>query len=260
METLMGYFDVFLLVFARMSGMILSNPLLSRKNIPMRVRAGLVLALSLLIAPNLNGEAAALFNTVEMMMALAKEVALGLCFGLVFQIFYYMIFVAGDIMDTVFGLSMSKVFDPVSGTQVSVMGQMLQIVFALYFFATGSHLVLIKIFSYSFDMIPAGAYTLMLNEISSFILTLFNAAFILVLKLSLPFIVAEFLVEAAMGVLMKLIPQIHVFVINMQCKIITGLLLVLLFAQPLGNFIDNYIGVVLDNMQKLLTVAASAAW
>ncbi len=144
MDGLMGYFDVFLLVFARMGGMILANPLLSRKNVPMRVRVGLVLGLSLLLAPNLDAQAAALFNGVEMMMALFKEAALGVCFGLVFQIFYYMIFVAGDVMDTVFGLSMAKVFDPVSGTQVSVMGQLLQIVFVLYFFATGSHLVMIR--------------------------------------------------------------------------------------------------------------------
>lgn len=255
MDSLMGYFDVFLLVFARMGGMLLANPLLSRKNVPMRVRVGLVLALSLLLAPNLDAQAAAGFQTVEMMMALFKEAALGVCFGLVFQIFYYMIFVAGDVMDTVFGLSMAKVFDPVSGTQVSVMGQLLQIVFVLYFFATGSHLVMIKTFAYSFDVIPPGAYTLLLEEISSFLLTLFNSAFLLMLKMSLPFIIAEFIVEAAMGILMKLIPQIHVFVINMQCKIIAGLLLVLLFAQPIGNFIDNYIGVILDNMQKLLTVA-----
>ena len=105
-------------------------------------------------------------------------------------------------MDTVFGLSMAKVFDPVSGTQVSVMGQLLQIVFVLYFFATGSHLVMIKIFAYSFDMIPPGAYTLLVEEISRFLLTLFNSAFLLMLKMSLPFIIAEFIVEAAMGILM----------------------------------------------------------
>ncbi len=256
MDSLMSYFDVFLLVFARMGGMILANPLLSRKNVPVRVRIGLVLTLSLLLAPVLDGQAIAGYNAVEMMMALFKEVALGVCLGLVFQIFYYMIFVAGDVMDTVFGLSMAKVFDPVSGTQVSVMGQFLQIVFVLYFFATGSHLIMIKIFAYSFEMIPPGAYALLYNEISSFLLTLFNSAFLLMLKMSLPFIIAEFIVEAAMGILMKLIPQIHVFVINMQCKIIVGLLLVLLFAQPLGNFIENYIGVILENMQKLLTIAA----
>ncbi len=255
MDSLMSYFDVFLLVFARMGGMILANPLLSRKNVPIRVRVGLVLALSLLLAPIVDGGAIKSFQEIEMMMALFKETVLGVCFGLVFQIFYYMIFVAGDLMDTVFGLSMSKVFDPINGLQVSVMGQMLEIVFTLYFFAAGSHLIMIKIFAYSFEMIPPGAYTLLTDEISGFLLTLFNSALLLILKMSLPFIVAEFVVEAAMGILMKLIPQIHVFVINMQCKIMAGILLMFLFVQPLGDFIDKYIGSILDNIQKLLTLS-----
>jgi len=95
-----------------------------------------------------------------------------------------------------------------------------------------------------------------MQAVAEFLLTLFNSAFLLVLKLCMPFVAAEFLVEAAMGILMKLIPQIHVFVINMQCKILAGLLLMLLFAQPLGNFIDNYITVLMDNIQKLMMVMA----
>lgn len=256
MEELLSYFNVFLLVFARIGGMILVNPIFSRRNVPMRVRTGLVLAVSLLIAPGLDGQAVNAFNSIEMGMALFKEAAVGVSFGLVFQIFYYMIFVAGDLMDTVFGLAMSRVFDPVNGLQVSLMGQVLQIVFVLYFFATGSHLVMIKAFAYSFQMIPAGAQTLQLQAVAEFLLTLFNSAFLLALKMCMPFVAAEFLVEAAMGILMKLIPQIHVFVINMQCKILAGLLLMLLFAQPLGNFIDNYITVLMDSIQKLMTVMA----
>lgn len=256
MEALMGYFDVFVLVFARMGGMILANPLFSRRNVPMRVRAGLVLSISLLVAPLLDGSVAASYNALETIAALFKEAALGITFGLVFQIFYYMIFVAGDLMDTVFGFAMSRVFDPINGLQVSVMGQFLQIIFVLYFFATGSHLVMVRLFAYSFEMIPPGGYTVVLSEVSQFLLNLFGSAFLLVIKLSLPFVAAEFVVEAAMGVLMKLIPQIHVFVINMQCKILTGLVLMLLFAQPLGNFADRYIAILLEEMQKLLVLIA----
>ncbi|WP_343248382.1 flagellar biosynthetic protein FliR [Diplocloster hominis] len=254
MNGLLGYFDVFLLVFARMGGAILSNPMFTKRNVPMRVRVGLVLALSLLIAPGLDGGVVSGFHTLEMAMALMKEVVLGLCMGLILQIFFYMIFVAGDLLDTVFGLSMGKVMDPVNGVSASIFGQLLNVCFFLYIFATGTHLLLIRVYAYSFEMIPVGTYTLVVSEISGFLLTLFQSAFVMVIKLALPFVAAEFIIEAAMGVLMKLIPQIHVFVINLQVKILAGMLLMMLFAQPVGNFIDRYIAAMFDEVQRLLTM------
>ena len=53
-----------------------------------------------------------------------------------------------------------------------------------------------------------------------------------------------------MGVLMKLIPQIHIFVINLQVKIIAGILLMMLFAVPMGQFIDRYIGTLFEGMYR----------
>ena len=48
---------------------------------------------------------------------------------------------------------------------------------------------------------------------------------------------------------MKLIPQIHVFVINMQMKVMLGFVLLLAFSGPIASFLDNYMRVMLENMQ-----------
>ena len=55
--------------------------------------------------------------------------------------------------------------------------------------------------------------------------------------------------ELITGVLMKLIPQIHVFVINMQMKVALGFILLLAFSGPITSFLDNYMRVMLENMQ-----------
>lgn len=254
MNELLGYLDVFLLVFVRMGALLWMNPIFSRKNVPMMARVGIVFSISLLLAPLQDGAAAAALGPLDLVMAMIRELGLGLLMGLVFQIYYYMLYVAGDLMDTVFGLSMAKVMDPVSSVQASTWGQMLNVLFVLYFFATGSHLLMIKLFAYSYELVPVGAYTIMFPRVTAYLLTLFNSAFILAAKLALPFAAAEFIVEAAMGVLMKLIPQIHVFVINLQTKIIAGILLMIVFAQPLGDFIDHYVVSLMEEMQKVLTL------
>ena len=74
----------------------------------------------------------------------------------------------------------------------------------------------------------------------------------MVIKLVLPFVAAEFILEMTMGVLMKLIPQIHVFVINIQCKILLGIMLMMLFAYPMGAFMDRYTEAMMTEAQKLL--------
>ena len=74
------------------------------------------------------------------------------------------------------------------------------------------------------------------------------------MHLSIPFMAASLIAEIAMGVLMKLIPQINVFSIHFQLKIILGLGLLFLFAVPTSDFIQSYINEVFIQMQNLLKV------
>ena len=245
-----NYFTVFLLVFARMSGMILLNPLFARRNVPNMVRMGLILALTILISPTLPQSTVAAFSDIEFIFAIYKEIFVGILCGLVFQTFYYMLFFTGDILDTQLGLSMAKVFDPGTSIQMSVTGNLLGILFILYIFVTDSHLLLIKLFASSYMIVPVGAVGLT-PDVSSFLINLFTSTFSLALRLALPFLVASFTVEMSMGILMKLIPQIHVFVINIQVKLILGILLLLLFAQPMSSFMDNYMSIMFENIQRV---------
>ena len=99
---------------------------------------------------------------------------------------------------------------------------------------------------------PVGAGAILGGRILWYIITLFGAVFLMVIKLVLPFVAAEFILEMTMGVLMKLIPQIHVFVINIQCKILLGIMLMMLFAYPMGAFMDRYTEAMMTEAQKLL--------
>ena len=183
------YFDIFLLVLARMGGLVFINPVFSRRGVPPMVRTGLVLALSLLIAPGVRsgvGQVMA-FSTFDMVESLIREVILGLVIGCVFHIFFYMLYVAGDFLDTVFGLAMGKVMDPAGGVQTSILGQFVNVFFYLYFFATGCHLTMVRLFAYSYQVVPVGAGAILGGRILWYIITLFGSVFLMVIKLVLPF-------------------------------------------------------------------------
>ena len=54
---------------------------------------------------------------------------------------------------------------------------------------------------------------------------------------SLPVLAAELIGQLGMGILMKVIPQINVFAINFELKILLGLLLVTLLMPLMGEFL-----------------------
>lgn len=246
--------NVYLLVFARMSGFIFFNPLLGRRNIPSQVRAGLVLLLTLLIAPVLQAPEIAR-DSVDMLFALFRELSLGFICGFVYQIFYYLLLFIGDWMDTEFGMAMAKVFDPATSIQLSLTGNLLTILFALYIFATDSHLVIIQIFALSFKIVPLGAVNLS-PAAFQFVLQLFIDIFSLVLRLLIPFTLVEFSLQVVMGIMMKLVPQIHVFVINFQLKQLLGLATLLLMGPVVASFLNNYIIIMLENINRALLILA----
>ncbi len=243
--------NAFALVFCRIGGMILFNPLLARKNVPTGIRTGLVLLLTILIAPGTSIASIEALGGFGLFLAMLKELFTGFCFGMLFQFYYYMLFVAGDVIDMGFGLSMSKAFDPGTNIQVSLTGNLFQIMFVVYFFVTDCHLVFIKLIYSTFDLVSLGGMHFGEN-VPQFLCAQFVYAFGLIIHLALPFIAASFILEIAMGVLMKLIPQINVFAVQFQLNIILGMTLLFAFAVPTTEFIEKYINQVFVASQELL--------
>jgi flagellar biosynthetic protein FliR len=249
-QVLFENLGAYILVFCRMGSMLFFNPLLARKNVVSSVKIALALGLTLIITPTLNVSQIEAFEGLVFLFAMLKEFLVGFAAGLVFQIFYYMLFAAGDIIDMGFGLSMAKAFDPGTSIQTSLSGKLFEMLFVLYFFATDSHLTFIRLTVSSYDVVSIGAVTIG-EDVATFIATMFVSAFSLIIKLAAPFMVATFVLEVALGVLMKLSPQINIFSIHFPIKIFLGLLLLFAFAVPVGNFMENYIGILNDNLYNL---------
>ncbi|NLL46721.1 MAG: flagellar biosynthetic protein FliR [Clostridiales bacterium] len=254
LQLLVDNLNAYMLVFCRMGGIIFFNPLLSRKNIPTQFRIALVLGITILLTPGLDDSyATQLTQMLPMLFAMMKELVIGMAFGLVFQIFYYLLFTAGEVIDMGFGLAMAKAFDPGTNLQLSASGNILQLVFVLYFFSVNGHLLLIKIMASSYGIIGMGAVSFG-PEIGTYIVSVFVEVFSLAMRLALPFIAASFVLEIAMGILMKLIPQINVFSLHFQIKILFGFTLLFLFAVPITEFLDSYIYNMFASLRKLLEV------
>lgn len=254
-DTLYSQMPVLILTFVRFTGMIAFNPLFARRNFPAMARMGLIGALTLLVAPGLPAGHLAGITTLELVAGMVSELAVGLCCGFVFQVFYYMLIFTGDQMDMAFGLSMAKAMDPGTNIQMSVSSTYLNLAFIIYLFSTNSHLILIRLFSTSFVLIPAGG-SIVTEQLPRFMVEVFGYAFQLAYQLALPFIAMELVLEFSVGILMKFIPQINVFVVNIQFKVLLGITLLLLFVPAVSGFLNDYLDTTLTRMQDVLLLMA----
>ena len=247
--------NIYVLVFVRLAAVIGFNPIMTRNNIPAMVRTGIVFFSTLLLAPLIPVPVQT--DDFELVLCIIREIAVGWLMGCIFNIFFYMLAFVGDILDMQFGLSMAKVMDPGTGVQSAFTGNLINLVYMAYFFATNSHLVLIKIAVDSYDIIPAGAAGINLSAAASFGITVFSSVFSVAVRLAFPFVAMEFILEIGMGILMKLIPQIHIFVINMQFKILLAIVTLFILAKPITVFVENYIILMFDYMKEALNVLVS---
>ncbi len=223
-------FILFALVFMRMSGAILFNPLLGRTNYPRPAKGALIFALSLLLYLGVDGQLThEPSSMLEFGFMLMKELMVGFALG----------------------LSMAQVYDPQYNTQMTITSGIYYALLSLLFLTTNGHLRMIGLFYTSARLIPFGEVALK-AELYQLMLEIFKANIALGLQLAFPLIAMELVTEAAIGILMRMIPQINVFAVNFQVKIIVGLMMMVLLFSPMAD--KMY--VIMDNtfiyMEQLL--------
>ena len=239
---------LFLYITARISGFVLFNPVLGRRNIPGIFRSGLILVLSVFVI-SFTAPAAVRIpgSVVEMGLRILLELALGYLLGLVMNFFFYIPQLAGHAIDTQMGMTMNQVYDASAQANLSVSSVLLNTLMTLLFFAAGGHHTLLRMMLTSHEIVPFGAVTLGLDAANA-MLELFVECTLLAVKLCMPILAAELLGQLGMGVLMKVIPQINVFSINIELKVIIGLGLLLLLMAPFSEFLLEAERAMLDSM------------
>ena len=245
---------LFLFVTARMSGFILFNPILGRTNITASFRTGMVLVLSIFVTSVSEQQPADPSNMVEFMVLMLLEIAIGFLLGMAVNFFFYIPSLAGSMIDTQMGMTMNQMYDPGASANLSVTGQLLNTLMLLLFFAGGGHLTLLRLFITSEQIVPYGQVSIGLPAYH-LLLELFVECTVLGVKLCMPILVAELISQVGRGVLMKVIPQINVFAINIELKVIVGLALLLVLIIPFSEFLLQAEMTMLNSLHELLTLA-----
>ena len=244
---------LFLFVSARVGGFILFNPILGRTTVPASFRAGMILVLSVFVTSVSEQQPPTPSGTAEFLILMLLELAMGFLLGMAVNFFFYIPQLGGSMIDTQMGMTMNQMYDPGSSANISVTGQLLNTMMLLLFFAERGHLTLLRIFLTSEEIVPFGQVSIGLPAYN-LLLQLFVECTVLGVKLCMPILAAELIAQVGMGVLMKVIPQINVFAINIELKVIVGLALLLVLLIPFGEFLLQAEGAMLNALHDILAL------
>lgn len=245
-------FMLFCLILMRMCGFIFLNPVLGRRNIPAMAKAGMALALTMLVHSVASGDVPDINSTIEFGVLLFKEFLVGYLLGFVMQLFAFAVTYAGSIIDFQMALGMASTYDAQNGVQIALTGNILNIFFMLLFFAVDGHLALMDILVTSADVVPYAQLTFGV-EAAQNILELFYKCVLLAVKLAFPVIGIVLVLDIGVGILMKIIPQINLFILDIPLKILLGFAILMFLASPVSDYLGSIIAEMMRAVQHALT-------
>ena len=236
--------DLFILMFLRVSALIISSPIFGRRNLPNLLKICFcILVTYVIFSAGAQTQQIHYASIIEFVFLCIKELLFGLVMGYVTTLFFSLVQTAGQVMDMQIGFGMVNVFDVQSNISIPVTGNLYTMVLLITFFGVDGHLQLIYIVRSTFTGIPAGAVVLnpMLGMTA---LEVFSLAFVLAINVAMPLIASGLLGEVVLGFIVRAIPQMNVFVVGIPLKILLGFLILLVVLPVYVSFT----GVIFDNM------------
>ena len=246
------YMDIFLIVFVRILAVIVFLPIIEETRMPRIALAGL--ALGITIAVYFNIDVSKQYyqpNLMSYTILLIREMIVGFILGFVVKIFFQIYPFVGALLSMQGGLSMSVVMDPTAGTQSTQLGRFYSLGLGAVFVASGGYHWLIQTLADSFIVLPIGKEILGTNIAMGMVETV-GLYFELGLKLSIPIVGVIIIVDFAMGILARTVPQMNMFVIGIPIKMLIMFVLLVLTMHVTSRYNDMIIKQLVETMYDVI--------
>jgi flagellar biosynthesis protein FliR len=207
-------FIAFTLVLTRVSGLTMTAPIYGSKDVPMRVRALLALALAVLIMPSQwNAVVPYPGTTLNYLVIVGGELVVGTCLGLGIMVLVHGMDLAGEIIGYVGGLMMAEAYDPSTDMNTPILSRLLVLVSLSIFVCIGGHRLVMAGLLDTFQTIPLGC-GIFSRSITEAFVTLMTQSFSLGIRAAAPATIALLLATLVLGLISRTVPQLNVLVLG----------------------------------------------
>ncbi len=240
-DFIMERLSLFLLLSVRLSALFLVAPIFSGSAVTVPTRTALMLGVisvmfGTISVPTIN------LLTPEGAAVIMREAVVGFGIGLMFQLAFAGVAMAGEQIAFSMGLGFASMVDPQTGVQSPVVTQFLSILFILIFLVLGGHHIMLREFAASYAILPIGADL----DSKIFIAVVQSAGMVFssALLISFPVIVLLFLINMLIGLMTRIAPQMNIFSVGFPVTILIGFVAVLLTLPEMTASMSGLIEVV----------------
>jgi len=239
------------LVFARISGFFFSAPVFSHRSIPVQLRVFLALLLAFLLTtvlPMHTPEYVA--HPLGLILATALEALTGLLLGFAVQFVFWTVQFASEIIGFQVGLTLAQVYDPIAGSRANPLGRFFIMSLTILFLLLNGHHEVIRGLATSFQWIPlAGADFPHSGEL---LLQWVGVLFSTALRLATPFMFTILILDLALGILVRMVPQADLFSIALPLKLLLGLIITYFFLNTFFPFASQLLERMVQYLAEMI--------
>lgn len=222
--------------FCRIAAFFTIMPILSTQLVPMRIRLGLALAVTLIVAPLVDPVPMIDLLSLQSFLIIFQQILIGLAMGFILQILFQVFVVGGQMVAMQNGLGFATLVDPVNGVNVASIGQIYLMTVNLLFFALNGHLAVMYFLGDSFNFLPISQSGIELENYFE-LAKLGSWMFMGGTLVALPSIIALLVVNISFGVISRAAPQMNIIAVGFPFTMVVGLVIIWM---SLGNVLPQY--------------------
>ena len=244
-------FEYWLLILVRITCFIYIAPFFGQSGIPNQVKIGLSVFISLLLYSIVPRPDLTYASVVGYAVVVLKEGITGLLIGFAANICNSIVLFAGNIIDLDIGLSMATEFNPDMGTESTLTGSLYYYLVLLLLVSSNLHTYLIRAIADSFTVIPIAGQKFAWDHLLNTMIRYMGDLFVIGFRIFLPFFACIMVLNCVLGIMAKVAPQMNMFSVGMQLKVLVGFIVLFLTVFLLPSVAD-YIFSEIKTMVKLI--------
>ena len=221
------FLPAFLLVAARIAGLMMAAPVFSSTLIPMRVKVLLTVAMSAAVFPMVSVHMTVPVTLASALVGMVGELMIGLFIGFGATLLFLAVQVAGQVMGQQSGLALGAVFNPMMDSSTTAGGQLFFFVALMVFVGVGGHRDLVEAMLQSFQTIPPLGFR-MSEDLVALIVEVLGLSFMWAIRIAGPVMLALMVTLVALGFIGRSVPQLNILTIGFPLKAGVGVLVMAL--------------------------------
>ena len=223
-EPLLKHLVPFMLVAARLAGLLVFTPLLANRSLPRRFRVMIAVMLAAVVYPVLPGtlQTEPRVDLAGLAPLVVTELMIGLTIGFLAGLPVIAMDMAGFLIGHQMGMNLARVYNPEAGADTDVFGQVLMYVAIATFLTLGGLEAAFMTLVSTFWNVPIGGFAIDAAPLD-LIVGVVASGVELAIRVAAPLLCIIFLLLIAMGFVMKTMPQVNVMTVGFTVKILFGI-------------------------------------